>query len=88
MYRLKLKNNEIDLAAGIGNSTTVSNATLVRLVNSSGGAVTVTLQNSSLVGIASITVLNNTTEIIEKNGSDLLHVLGGAVKVAKVGFTQ
>jgi hypothetical protein len=88
MYRLKLKSNEVDLAAGIGNSTTVNNATLVRLVNFSGGSVTVSLQDSSFVGIASITVLNNTTEIIEKNGSDLLHVTGGTVKVAKVGFTQ
>ncbi|WJZ47983.1 hypothetical protein [Synechococcus phage DSL-LC03] len=88
MYRLKLKNNEINLAAGIGNSTTVNSATLIRVVNSSGGSVVIRLQNSEFTGIASITMLNNTTEIIEKTGSDLIHVLGGTVQVAKVGFTQ
>lgn len=88
MYRLKLKNNEINLAAGIGNSTTVDSATLIRVVNSSGGSVVIRLQNSEFTGIASITMLNNTTEIIEKTGSDLIHVLGGTVQVAKVGFTQ
>lgn len=88
MYRLKLKNDEIDLAAGIGNSTTVDSATLVRVVNSSGGSVVIGLQNSSFTGIATMTMLNNTTEIIEKTGSDLIHVLGGTVQVAKVGFTQ
>ena len=88
MYRLKLKGDEANLATGIGNSTTVGSATLVRVVNSSGGSVVVVVRNSELTGIGSITMLNNTSEFIEKAGSDLLHVLGGTVQVAKVGFTQ
>jgi hypothetical protein len=88
MYRLNLKSNEVTLAAGIGNSTTVSSATLVRVTNSSGGSVVVGLQTAGAVGFASMTMLNNTTEIIEKKGSDLIHVLGGSVSVVKIGFTN
>lgn len=88
MYRLKVKGNEANLAAGIGNSTTVGSATLVRVVNASGGSVVVVIRNSAYSGIGSITMLNNTSEVIEKTGSDLIHVLGGTVQVAKVGFTQ
>jgi hypothetical protein len=88
MYRLKIKSNEADLAAGIGNSTTVGSATLVRVVNASGGSVVINLQNSAFTGIGSITMINNTTEIIEKTGSDLIYALGGTVKVSKIGFTQ
>jgi len=88
MYRLKVKGNEANLAAGIGNSTTVGSATLVRVVNASGGSVVVVLRDSAYSGIGSITMLNNTSEVIEKTGSDLVHVLGGTVQVVKVGFTQ
>lgn len=88
MYRLKVKGNEANLVAGIGNSTTVGSSTLVRVVNASGGSVVVVLRNSSLTGIGSITMLNNTSEIVEKASTDLIHVLGGTVQVAKVGFTQ
>lgn len=88
MYRLKVKGNEANLATGIGNSTTVGSATLVRVVNASGGSVVVVLRNSSLTGIGSITMLDNTSEIVEKTSTDLIHVLGGTVQVAKVGFTQ
>ena len=48
MYRLNLKNNEATLAAGIGNSTTVDNATLVRVTNATAGAVVVGLQTAGL----------------------------------------
>jgi hypothetical protein len=87
MSRLLVLGDEIAVAAGAGNSTTVGNATVVRVVNASGGAVQVILQDSSFAGIGSITMLNNTTELIEKKASDLIHSTGGLVRLAKVGFT-
>lgn len=88
MYRLNLKNNEATLAAGIGNSTTVDSATLVRVTNATAGAVVVGLQTAGFVGYATMTMLAATTEIIEKKGSDLIHVTGGDVSVVKIGFTN
>lgn len=88
MYRLNLKNNEATLAAGIGNSSTVDSATLVRVTNATAGSVVVGLQTAGFVGYATMTMLANTTEIIEKRGSDLIHVLGGDVSVVKIGFTN
>lgn len=88
MYRLNLKNNEATLAAGIGNSSTVDSATLVRVTNESGGSVVVGLQTAGFVGYATMTMLNNTTEVVEKRGSDLIHALGGDVSVVKIGFTN
>jgi hypothetical protein len=88
MYRLNLKNNEATLAAGIGNSSTVDSATLVRVTNISGGTIVVGLQTAGFVGYATMTMLQNTTEIVEKRGSDLIHVLGGDAAVVKIGFTN
>ena len=88
MARIKVLGNESNLAAGIGNSTTVDNATVVRIVNASGGAVIVGLQTSGFVGFGSFTMIQNTTELVEKKADDLIHVTGGTVQVAKVGFTQ
>lgn len=87
MSRILVLGNEITAAAGIANSTTVNNATVVRVVNASGSAVQIILQDSSFVGVGSFTMLNNTTELVEKKGSDLIHSTGGLVRLAKVGFT-
>ena len=32
-------------------------------------------------------MLNNTSELVEKKASDLIHSTGGLVRLAKVGFT-
>lgn len=78
---------ETPLAAGIGNTTTVNNATVVRVLNDSGGTVVVHRRDSSMTGIGSVSMLNNTVEFIEKDGSDFVYVIGGTVKVTRVGFT-
>jgi len=87
MPRLLVLGNEITVAAGIANSTTVDNATVVRVVNASGAAAQIILQDSSFAGIGSFTMLNNTTELVEKKGSDYIHSTGGLVRLVKVGFT-
>lgn len=87
MARTLILGNESDLSAGIGNSTTVDSATVVRVVNNSGSAVVLYVQDSTYAGIGSITLPNNTVELIEKKSSDLIYGTGGALKIAKVGFT-
>lgn len=87
MSRTLILAAETPLAVGTANTTTVNNATVVRILNDSGSAVVVHVSDSTLAGIGSFTMLNNTLEFIEKNGSDFIHVIGGAVKVSKVGFT-
>jgi len=86
--RIKPLGNESNLATGIGNSTTVGSATVVRVVNSSGGSVVVGLQTAGFVGFSTFTMLNNTTEMVVKRADDLIHVTGGTVQVTKVGFTN
>jgi hypothetical protein len=87
MARTLILAAETPLAAGIGNSTSVGNATVVRVLNDSGSTVVLHVQDSSFSGIGSITMLNNTSELIEKKASDIIYGIGGALKVAKVGFT-
>lgn len=88
MARIQILGAETILSAGIGNSTTVNNATVVRVLNSSGGDVVLHVQNSSFSGIGSITLPDGTSEQIQKNASDLIHGIGGELKVAQVGFTN
>ena len=79
--------NQLTVAAGAGNSTTVDNATVVRVLNASGSTVQIIVQDSAFAGIGSFTMLNNTSEMVEKKASDLIHSTGGLVRLAKVGFT-
>ena len=74
------------LTAGAGNATTVSNATVVRVLATSGTAVVVrTDSNDNVIG--SFTLLSNTSELVEKYPADKLYVTGSSVEVSKVGFT-
>ena len=50
------------LTAGSGNATTVSNATVVRVLATSGNAVVFRTDSSNAV-IGSFTLLNNTSEL-------------------------
>ena len=58
MSRTLILAGESNLAAGIGNSTTVGSATVVRVLNDSGSTVVVHLQDSSFSGIGSFTMLD------------------------------
>jgi hypothetical protein len=88
MAKFKPLGDEVNLAAGIGNSTNVSNASVVRVTNASGGSVVVGLQTSGFVGFSTFTMLQNTQDIVVKRPDDLIHVLGGTVQVVKIAFTQ
>ena len=74
------------LTAGSNNATTVSNATVVRVLATLGNAVVFRTDSSNVI-IGSFTLLNNTSELVEKNPTDKLYVTGSGVEVAKVGFT-
>ena len=74
------------LTAGSSNATTVSNATVVRILATSGNVVVFRTDSSNAI-IGSFTLLNNTSELVEKNSTDKIYVTGSGVEVAKVGFT-
>ena len=87
MSRLLVLGGEITVTAGAANSTTVSNSTVFRVLNASGSTVQIYLQDENFAGIGSFTMLNNTSELVEKKASDLIYSTGGLVRLAKVGFT-
>jgi hypothetical protein len=89
MSRIIVSAGETSLSPGIGNSTTVSNARFVRVVNNSGASAVLFVQDASYTGIGSVTLLVNTVETIEKHQEDSIYYLGGGtIKVARVGVSQ
>ena len=70
MARILLKASEVDVAAGVGNSITASNATLVRVLNPSGTATVVHVTDpaglNEYSGIGSFTLGGNAVEYVEK----------------------
>ncbi len=87
MTRILPLGEKASLAVGTGNSTTVDNATVVRVLSTAGAAVVVRTENDGTV-IGSFTTLNNSVDLVEKNASDKIYVTGTAVEVSKVGFTN
>lgn len=88
MARTLLLGAEAALPTTVGAASSFSQATVVRLYNSSAStAHLVTLLNSEYQGIGSMTIPAGTTEFIEKNHGDLLLAANAEVKGAKVGFT-
>jgi hypothetical protein len=89
MARILLKGNEIDIASGIGNSSTVSSATLVRVLNPAGTATTVHVTDptglNEYSGIGSFTLGGNAVEYVEKQPSYTIYG-EAAIKAVKVGF--
>ncbi len=82
---------EVVVGAGIGNSTTVNKATLVRVYNDSGSVNVIHVIDSSgdntFSGIGSISIANGGTEYIEKPAD--YNIYGkAAFRAAKVGFTN
>lgn len=88
MSRILIAGSESTLTAGVGNSTTIGNATVVRVVNNNASTdVAIYVQDSSAVAIGSATILSSTSELIQKKPTDYIYALGGNVLVSKVGFT-
>ena len=89
MTRILISADEVALAAGIGNSTTVDNARAVRIYNDSGADATVYVTDSAYSGIGSVTLKNGSAEIFEKRPGDYLYYIGSAtIKVARVGIAN
>ena len=89
MARILLKGNEVDIASGIGNSSTVGNATLVRVLNPTGTATTIHVTDPSgenaQSGIGSFTIQGNAVEYVEKQPTYTIYG-EAAIKAVKVGF--
>jgi len=92
MTRILVKGTQITVPNSVGAATSFSNATCVRLVNSSGSTgrvVTVAENNGGSATIGTFSLLAGQTEILEKNPTDVVFVGGGTDVVgAAVGFTN
>ena len=89
MSRILVSANEIALSPGVGNSTTVDNGKAVRIYNNSGAPAVIYVADSAGSGIGSVTMKDETIEIVEKRSDDFLYYTGSAsILVARVGITQ
>ena len=85
--RIRLLGSEAALSTSIGN--TFNNATLVRLVNPTTGAVVVTLNendDSTLVG--TFTIAAGQTEFLQKEPDQKVLAASTSVLGVKVGYTH
>ena len=82
---------ESSVSSGVGNSTTVGSATCVRVFNSAGSDLVITVTDptgaNEYSGTGSISMPDNHIEFIEKQPSYTIHG-SGAFKATKVGFTN
>jgi len=88
MQRTKIFESEINTPTSAGTATSISNATCVRLHNSTSGIVTVAI--SSSVGAAStiyFSMPGNSVEFLEKNSTYVIWT-SSEIKATKVGFTN
>ena len=91
MSRILIKGTQIAVPNTVGAASSFSNATVIRLVNPSANdrIVTVSENNSGSATIGTFTMLPETTEIIEKSPTHVVHVGGGTdIKGAAIGFTN
>lgn len=88
MSRIIISAGEVNLAAGIGNSTTVNSAKFVRVYNDSGADAVLYVQDANYTGIGSVTIKDGTIETIEKHVEDSIYFIGSAtIRVARVGVS-
>ena len=91
MARILVKGSQITVPNTVGAASSFSEATCVRLANPSATdyVVTVAETNSGSTTIGTFTLLGDTTELLEKNPTDVVFVNADtAVLGAKVGFTN
>ena len=75
---------------GLNNATTLSSATVVRVINLSGADATVSIAKSSTGGYistATVTLPDDRVEFFEKGSKDQISASASGVKGFKVGFT-
>ena len=71
-------------------ATTLDNATVVRVINLSGGDATVSVAKTSsggYISTATVTLPDDRVEFFEKGPNDQISASNSAVKGFKVGFT-
>ena len=90
MQITKLIATEIAMPTSAGTASSISNATCVRLCNSSNQAETVSI--STAVGAAStisFTLPHHPhVEFLQKSATDVIFASSSSVKASKVGFTN
>ena len=88
--RLLLKGAEAALPSTVGAATSLSNARVVRVVNSATDADhLVTVQDTAGgTTIGSFTLMRSSSEVFEKEPTDVVFAANTAVKAAAVGFTN
>ena len=76
--------------ADLTSASNVTNATLVRVYNGHSVVSVITRKDSGGNTIGSMTVLNGTVVVMEKDATDTLTASAGgsSVKVAKIAFTR
>ena len=90
MGRILLKGTQINVPNTVGAGSSFSEATVVRLVNTSTTTdYVVTVQETAGgTNVGSFTILRGTAELLEKQPAHTVSVNSGTdVKGAKVGFT-
>jgi len=88
MARTLIKGNEINVPTSAGIGVSFSEATVVRLVNTTSSSRVITVQQTAGgTGVGSFTMLGNTTEYLEKNAPYTVFASDTGVVGAKVGFT-
>jgi uncharacterized cupredoxin-like copper-binding protein len=88
--RLLLKGAEAALPATVGTASSLSNARVVRIVNTAASADhLVTIQDTAGgTTLGSFTIMRSTTEVFEKEPTDVVFAANAAVKFTAVGFTN
>jgi len=89
MQRTKIIGTEVGIPTTAGAASSISEATCVRIYNSSTGAETVSISTS--VGAAatlSFTVPASSVEFLQKLSTDVIFASSSSVKASKVGLTN
>lgn len=90
MGRILVKGTQIDVPNSVGAGSSFSEATVVRLANTSTSTDYVVTVQETAGGttVGTFTILRGTTELLEKQPTHTVSVNAGSdVKGAKVGFT-
>ena len=86
---INVKADQINVPNTVGAGSSFSEATVVRLANPSTNdrLITVSSVNTNAGKIGTFTILANTTEILEKRPTDVVHVNAGTdVLGVKIGY--
>ena len=87
---INVKGEQANVPNTVGAASSFSEARTILLVHNGATArlVTVASENVNSATIGSLTMLGNTTQIIEKNNTDVVYVDAGAtLKGTKVGYS-